>query len=570
MIKILFYHCNDTLGVSKDNRQIYLGVSSLYLKTHIDKTDTDLSSQLEWMVPIQQKMSDQNLIDYINFHKPDVFCTSNYIWNHSSIMDQLKNIHDKVSHDICIVSGGPSIDVNIDPDFFSKYPFVDYAIYGAGEVAFRDIISSLLNKEKLIAFNTSNVAWYDANKKKQVVAEFKYVPQLKWSPYLNNVDFFTKIIKIEQDKNISVVLPYDLTRGCPYSCTFCDWNSGLTNKTTRRKGTFKDEIDLFQKLKIQNLYLSDANVGQYDEDIEMISYMAQKNLEEGTNFKVDGNFSKLRKENNLKIYHIMAKSNLLTEYAGFTISVQDTNPMILKNINRPDVGWEVHKQMIRELKECYPNIHSKVQLIQGLPGQTVQSWRNTLKEVSKENLQLQIFISELLSASPAARSQEYKENFNFSYSSSLRFNGNDYYRGYFSESCASFTKKDFVKMTILSHFYTAIVYVKSQWHETFDCETVVDYFLQSEIYQMLEYNLWDNWQNHDKFYYSVNFDGKQQDTSACFIFSTSQIWAVNMKFIRLIFDCLYTKHKAKDIFKKYLVREKDSLKVNIKLLEGYN
>jgi tRNA A37 methylthiotransferase MiaB len=264
-------------------------------------------------------------------------------------MSQLEYIHDKISCNTCIVVGGPSVDVNTVPDFFKKYPFIDYAIYGAGEVAFRDVISSLVHKKKLIVFNTSNVAWYDAEKKKQVVADYKYVPQLQWSPYLSNVEFLTNIIKVEQDKNMIIVLPYELTRGCPYSCTFCDWNSGLSNKTTRRKGTFKDEIDLFQKLKIQYLYLSDANVGQYEEDIEMISYIAQKNLEEGAGFKLDGNFSKLRKENNLKIYHIMAKGNAID--GSFVMSVQDINPTILKNINRPDVGWVVHKQMINELKE---------------------------------------------------------------------------------------------------------------------------------------------------------------------------------------------------------------------------
>jgi len=511
-------------------------------------------------------MSNQELIDYINLHKPDVLCTSNYIWNHSLIMNQLEYIHDKISCDTCIVAGGPSIDVNVVPDFFKKYPFVDYAIYGAGEVAFHDVISSLVHKKKLIVFNTSNVAWYDAEKKKQVVADYKYVPQLQWSPYLSNVNFLTNIIKVEQDKNTNIVLPYELTRGCPYSCTFCDWNSGLSNKTTRRNGTFKDEIDLFQKLKIQHLFLSDANVGQYEEDIEMISYIVQKNLEEGTGFKLAGNFSKLRKENNLKIYHIMAKGNAVD--GNFIMSVQDTNPTILKNINRPDVGWEVHKQMIKELKECYPNIDSSVQLIQGLPGQTVQSWRNTLKEIIKENLQLQIFISELLSASPAATNQEYQENFNFSYSSSLRFDGNDYYRGNFAESCVSFTKKDFVNMTILSHFYTAIGYFKSQWHVTFDYETVVDKFLQSKIYQILEHNLWDNWQNHDKFYYSVGFDGQPMDTSACFVYRTAAQWAHNLKFITLILRHLDTKHTAGDIFKKYLAKEKVLSKATVKLFQG--
>ena len=569
MIKILFYHCNDTIGLANNSNQLYLGVAALYLKTYIDNTNPDTAKQLDWMIPIQRKLSDEDLIDYLNTHQPDILCTSNYIWNHSFIMAQLERVVPKLSSKIKIICGGPSIDVNIDPDFFIKYPYVEYAIYGAGEVAFLDIIKSKINNKKLLAFNTSNVAWYDRNKKKQVVAEFKYVPQLKWSPYLNNVDFFKKIVDNEHNNNVSIILPYDLTRGCPYSCTFCDWNSGLTNKTTRRKGTYKDEIDLFQNLKVKNLYLSDANVGQYDEDIEMISYLAQKNIQENVGFQIDGNFSKLKKENNFKIYNLMGLGNLMTEYAGFTISVQDINPEVLKNIDRPDVGWEVHLDMIRKLKKTFPHISSKVQLIQGLPGQTVSSWRNTLREITKENLQLQIFVSELLPASPAARDKTYQENFKFTYSQSLRFNDNHYFRGLFTESCISFSREDFVEMTILSHFYTAMSIVKMQWHEQIDCEKVVDYFLTTEIYRKLKNNLYNNWVNNDKFYYTINFDEKESDTSACYISGAGSKWAGNIQLIRMISLVFYSSKSFKDIFARYVKKENNRYTVNIKLPEGY-
>lgn len=570
MIKILFYHCNDIIGLAdNDGHQIYLGVAALYLKTYIDNNDPDTASNLSWMIPIQRKMSDDELVDYLNTHQPDLFCTSNYIWNHSFIMSQLERIAPRLSNKIKIICGGPSIDVNINPEFFVNYPFVDYAIYGAGEAAFLDIVNCKINNKKLIAFNTSNVAWFDKDKKKQVVAEFKYVPQLKWSPYLSNVDFFTEIVNYEHNNNVSIILPYDLTRGCPYSCTFCDWNSGLTNKTTRRKGTYTQEIDLFQKLKIKNLYLSDANVGQYEEDIDMIAYLAQKNIEENVGFKIDGNFSKLRKENNFKIYNLMGKGNLMTEYAGFTISVQDTNPEVLKNIDRPDVGWEVHKDMIRQLKKTFPHINSKVQLIQGLPGQTVSSWRNTLREITKENLQLQIFVSELLPASPAARDKNYQEKFNFTYSQSLRFNDKHYFRGFFAQSCISFSQEDFVEMAILSHFYTAMTIVKLRWHETIDCEKIVDHFLTTDIYKKLKNNLYTNWVQHDKFYYSIDFDGKPADISACYISSAGAAWARNIQMLRMVTTELYDTKDLKDIFNRYIFKENNKYSVNIKLPVGY-
>ena len=237
MLKIFFYHANDTLGQSTD-RQIFLGIAALYLKTYIDYNKKNIADQIEWIVPVQQKMSDDQLIEKINQEKPDIFCTSHYIWNNDFLTDQIQRIKPYVDKNILFVAGGPSVDVNINDNFFQDNPAIDYALYGAGEVGFADLVESVLTNKKLLRINTSNIAWFDADKNKQVIADFVYVPQLKISPYTHNASLFSSMVKQMLDKNLLVIVPYELTRGCPYKCTFCDWNSGLTNKTTRRKGTY--------------------------------------------------------------------------------------------------------------------------------------------------------------------------------------------------------------------------------------------------------------------------------------------------------------------------------------------
>jgi hypothetical protein len=465
-----------------------------------------------------------------------------------------------------ISAGGPSIDVNIDKDFFTKYPFIDFAMYGAGEQAFLDLVTSLLTNKKLIQFNTSNIAWFDKSKEKTVLANFKYVPQHKISPFLHNEELFTKMVKALQKNGISVVIPYELTRGCPYSCTFCDWNSGLTNKVTRRKGSFKDEIDLFQKLKIKNIYLSDANVGQYEEDIEMISYFAEKNINEKAGFLLDGNYSKLRKENNLKIYLLLGKANLVSEYSGFTISVQDINPQVLRNIERPDVGWDIHLEMINKLKDNFPHLNSKIQLIQGLPGQTVNTWRQTLAEISKYNLLLQPFISELLPASPAARDKEYQEKFKFEYSTSERYEVGTYFKGTIPKSCFSFSQLDFVKMTILTAIYSTLVFYKTKITEDFNIEDVVDEFLSSKNYHFIVNNLYENW-NNNKFYFTINLDLKPAIVSASHFATINYDWKDSLFLLKLI--AKHIKGSETVFVKKMLKIKGTKLHVAIEKLQGY-
>ena len=571
MLKIFFYHANDTLGQVTD-RQLFLGIAALYLKTYIDYNKKNIADQIEWIVPVQQKMSDEQLIEKINQDKPDIFCTSHYIWNNDFLSTQIQRIKPHVDKNILFVAGGPSVDVNINDNFFQDNSAINYALYGAGEVGFADLVESIINNKKLLKINTSNIAWFDSDKNKQVVADFVYVPQLKVSPYTHNASLFSRMVKQMLDKNLLVIVPYELTRGCPYSCTFCDWNSGLTNKTTRRKGTYVDEIDLFHKLGIKGIYLADANVGQYQEDIDMIEYLSKKNIEEGAGFRLDGNFSKLRKENNLKIYHHLAKADLVTDTAGFTISVQDTNKDVLTNIDRPDVGWDVHVKIMKELREHYPKKPSVVQLIQGLPGQTVDSWKQTLSTVASEATFMQIFVSELLSASPAARDKNYQDRFKFEYSNAERFNGQEFFSGRFTKSCVSFSQHDYAEMSIWSTFYAALVYFRSQSSARFDFDAVVRSFEKSTIYQKLLANLQENWLVNNKFLYTVNFDGTpllENPLSGCHIRSTGVQWAYSIKFLRLVAEHLTDDISPSDYVKNSLTIKDGKILVNFESSSHY-
>jgi putative methyltransferase len=552
MIKVLFYHAGDSSPISAQSKKLFLSIAAIYLKTHLEIYHSDIAKQVEWLIPLQHRLSDDELLKICHDQQPDLLCTSHYIWNQSFLNEQLERIKEKLNSSCKILAGGPSIDVNINSNFFKDYPFIDYAIYGSGEAAFADLVSHIVNNKKLIAFNVSNLAWQSEGK--TFISDYKYVPQLKTSPFLYNEDFFTKIVKNEYKNGYKIILSYELTRGCPYSCTFCDWNSGLSNKVTRRKETYKEEIDLFQKLKIQDLYLADANFGQYNEDISLVEYLVHKNLNENAGFTTESNLSKLKKDNNLKIYHLFAKGNLISNHWGFTFSVQDINPTILQNINRPDVGWDVHLDMINELSFHYPDIQSKIQFIVGLPGQNAKTIRESLGEITKHNLRLCLFLNELLPASPASLDNTYQEKFKVKYSNSERYNGFRYYKGSFPESCISYDREEFVEMVIISSFYSSlsILRFKSEY-SNIDIERTVDHFIKSKHYKLLKENLLTNWIVHDKFYFTKNFDGSEKIISACLMVAASEEWA-NTKQFNLMLAQVHNNDRE---FVKKLIKQKE-------------
>jgi tRNA A37 methylthiotransferase MiaB len=566
-MKLLFYHAVEP--ESYTNR-VFLGVASLYLKTFIDIHDPDLAGTLHWMLPQQRRMTDDELIKLINEKKPDIFCTSHYIWNHKFLLDQLSRIKSRLDPNIKIIAGGPSVSVNIEQDFFEKYPFIDYAIYGAGEQAFYDILKSIQQNKKIIAFNTSNCAWYDTPRQTQITADYKYVPIPSISHYTHNEQMFREMVDKERADGYDVGIPYELTRGCPYSCTFCDWNSGLGNKVSRRRGTYKNEIDLFAELKVYHLFLSDANVGQYDEDIDVIAYFAEKNIKENCNFKLMGNFSKLKKQNNLKIFHLMANGKLII--SGFNMSVQDIDKTVLDNIDRPDITWEEHIKIIDELNQAYPHYHTKTQLIQGLPGQTVASWKKTLATITRKKILPIVFMNELLPASPASLNKNYHDKFKFEYdSTSTRYSTrtvSPFFTGTFPVSCVSFSRDDMVEMTILTGIYTTLAVLKIALDEVnFDLDQIVESFYKTSNYQLIKENLSTNW-SQGNFYYTCGFEGNKNFISACSPNEIAHDWLLNQSFMNLILKNTFDTSLKKKVFLSY--KDKVINRLIIDILNDYS
>jgi hypothetical protein len=223
---------------------------------------------------------------------------------------------------------------------------------------------------------------------------------------------------------------------------------------------------------------------------------------------VGGNFSKLKKENNLKIFNIMARGRLVNKTLNF--SVQDVNRDVLNNIDRPDVGWDVHVAMANELREKYPHLIVKAQLIYGLPGQTPATWRHTLDQVTQQNILPVIFLNEPLPASPAIYDPEYQRRFQYEYVHSNRIIGG-IYSSKIPKKSSSFDQQDLVQMNLLSAMYLALSAInfalREQNFQPLNITQIVDEFLTSVHYKNLYNNLYHNWTVENNFYYTVDFSG---------------------------------------------------------------
>jgi hypothetical protein len=218
------------------------------------------------------------------------------------------------------------------------------------------------------------------------------------------------------------------------------------------------------------------------------------------------------------------------------------------------VGWETHKTMLNELVNEFPHMHGTVQLIQGLPGQNFDTWKQTLITVTKEKVFPMIFLNESLPASPAMRDKKYQETWNFEYADSLRFNGAHKYRGQFAASCISFSRKELVKMSMLSILSTCTslinLWLLKNGIEKIQLTDLIDRFFLLDQVQKIEQNLYQNWTENNNYFFTINFDGKEDCISACAVVSATVQWLNNKSFLSLILKILNVTNQHKlDIFR---------------------
>ncbi len=414
MINILFY--SPTVKSSRYHKRtlstkagavqhIYLNTVPLYLNTYIKKNNPELFSLLAWKKILLNKVDQPTLLQHIHDNDINVLCLSSYSWNQYDISEILVDLKKNLGREILIIIGGPSVDVFRNDKFLDQNPDVDYAVFTDGEKPFHDILSHKFLASPLNVLSTKNVAWKDKGKLKK--SQYEFHVNMKDSPYLESENLLRQVVEDPDYADSTFELPYETSRGCPHGCTFCDWTSGLSHKSVKRKSNYELELELFGELGIRFLYFADANFGMWPVDVEIAKKMAE--LKPKYDFETyTPNLSKTKKDRVFEIMDIFLESGIV-EICKF--SVQDIDPTVLENIDRPDIPWEEHKVYIKAIQDKHPNKNYKIEMIKGLPGQTRATWTNVIIEAYSLKLKPEGFNWIVLPNSPAGYDKDYCTKF---------------------------------------------------------------------------------------------------------------------------------------------------------------
>ena len=297
---------------------------------------------------------------------PAVVAFSCYIWNFQATLHLARLIKEQFPKAL-IVLGGSSVPKRPERIklFFDQYPFLDVLVQGEGECTFADILLSQIEGRALTTVNgiacrgPQEGQGFAITPPRARIADLNVVP----SPFLDGT--FDVLMK-ECGPQVTGTV-WETNRGCPFSCTFCDWGGADVVKISKfAEDRLVKELEWMSRNRIFYIYGADANFGIfYERDLGIARKLAQLCQETGFPKFLMINWTKNSHERIVAIADILRQGGVLT---NVTLAVQSFHQETLKAIKRVNIKTE----SLLKLKAAFHdrNLSTYTEIILGLPEET--------------------------------------------------------------------------------------------------------------------------------------------------------------------------------------------------------
>jgi putative methyltransferase len=364
------------------------------LKTASDSYD-DLADQFFWLDPIFQRRSVQEMLAPYDVTTVDVLGLSCYTWNFKLQCELARAV--KAANSRClIVAGGPDPDVK-DKEFFRLHPYIDAVVVKDGELTFSHLLRTVAENAPLSGIG----GLYLPNGSEREVV-FTGPPKLPTdftaSPYLRQAAYYEAIIKNNEKTLFSMI--WETNRGCPYSCSYCDWGSATMSKIRAFDlDRVKRDAEWIARSGCIFVFLADANFGILKRDIEIAETLTEAQRVHGYPRYFYYSPAKNNPDRSLAIARQFAQSGLSSRHP---LAIQHTDVDVLASTDRQNISPEKQIALARAIIDAGYQVD--VQLILGIPGDTYQKWKRCLTDVMEWGIHEEyfVFFYNLLPNAPAA------------------------------------------------------------------------------------------------------------------------------------------------------------------------
>ncbi len=304
---------------------------------------------------------------------PVVLALSLYIWNVKyalAVAEAVKRRHPE----ILIVVGGPSAPRKahgIGP-FLRANPSVDLIVLGEGELTFADLLQARLNGAPWgtvdgVAFrDPASASGFTITRPRDRVRSLDELA----SPFLDGT--FEQLLEQHGDTFKGAI--FETNRGCPFSCTFCDWGQATESRVNLySEDRLYRELDWLADRKIPFIFCADANFGLKKRDIELARYLAHLRRETAYPKEFYVNWTKNAYSRMVDLAEVLTESGLSTVVP---IAIQSNDDATLKAIKRDNIQRDVYFELKKSFNRRGVTTYTDVLL--GLPGETYTSFTEGL------------------------------------------------------------------------------------------------------------------------------------------------------------------------------------------------
>ncbi|MBI5368614.1 MAG: cobalamin B12-binding domain-containing protein [Planctomycetes bacterium] len=347
--------------------QNYLPYSVGLLQAYVQR-HAPAAARYEFLLPLYKRVPVEEAVRHLR--SAEIVGFSVYVWNIEislAIARRLKALRP----DLLIVFGGPHVPDRAEA-FLRRHPFIDLACHGEGEATFLQVLEHFPERAWEAVPSLSYLAADGAfvhHPKAARLRDLSVIP----SPYLAGV--FDPLMRACPEERWLIL--WETNRGCPFSCTFCDWGSSIASKVFQFDlPRLSAEIDWFAARKIEFIFCCDANFGILPRDLDLVKLAVAAKQEHGYPQALSVQNTKNATERAYQAQKMLADAGL---NKGVTLSLQSTDAATLKAVKRDNISLKTYEELQRRFAR--DRIETYSDMILGMPEETYESFVNGISQV---------------------------------------------------------------------------------------------------------------------------------------------------------------------------------------------